>query len=77
MSKDTVEVGDVWVKDERRCYIRDVRLYPIEHGGSGVVFYLFLGKSDYVGLDYFLKHFTYLGRSKANIDDLFKTENEE
>lgn len=76
MSKNKPEVGDVWIKDGRRCHIRDVRLYPIEQGGGGVVFYVFLGRSDYVGIDYFLKHFTYLGKSKANINDLFEVEDD-
>lgn len=76
MSKDTPEVGDVW-----------------KANSSGIVFYLSSidvrdkkmmfsmaqdGRTKRILVDnYFLMENTYLGKSKANIDDLFKTENEE
>jgi len=76
MSKDTPEVGDVWQSVE-----------------SGVIFILTAKDKYFDNMWHSMandgrtriievyKHFfetsRYLGKSKANIDDLFKTENEE
>lgn len=86
MSKDKVEIGDVW----RNNRFGDL-LYITEVGTN---FIDFIGYSPYnKDNPYFVNHFsnvrnderytrftefyTYLGKSKANINDLFKTENEE
>ena len=76
MSKDTPEVGDVWELANGsifhyKYYILEVRVW-----------------SDYIEVlsnsmvktqknRNFFKNCIYLGKSKANINDLFKTENEE
>ena len=71
MSKDTPEVGDVWERDGIKNHITDVESYK----EGGTVFYTTGFKSNFVSIEFFIKHFTYLGKSKANINDLFKTEN--
>lgn len=80
MSKDTPQVGDVWKA------INGDLIYIIETGKN---FIDFLGFSEDDGnyfknffyneerFTLFTKYHEYLGKSKANIDDLFKTENEE
>ena len=80
MSKDKPEVGDVWIDEcNRKILVADV--YDLINNGY----------AECIAIDVFhpeiLKHFlipfdefqflNYLGKSKANIDDLFKTENEE
>lgn len=90
MSKDTPEVGDVWIhkKQGRPMYITDV-------GGNYISFLsytideltlrkwknfytnTFCGLHDDERYTRFTEIYKYLGKSKANINDLFKTENEE
>lgn len=81
MSKDKMpEVGDVWIDGyNRKILVTDV--YDLINNGY----------AECIAIDIFrpkiLKHFlipfdefqflNYLGESKANINDLFKTENEE
>lgn len=75
MSKDTPEVGDVW--EEKDLKIKYIFLDVTKHGSF--VFAEYSRKTHDVGFidteDY--KTLTYLGKSKAKIDNLFKTENEE
>lgn len=74
MSKDTPEVGDVWE------YKNGVKVYVIMVDEETVESFTILGGSVWSGTfqkDKFTKYHTYLGKSKASIDDLFKTENEE
>lgn len=74
MSKDTPEAGDVWeYKDGIKVYITMVDEETVES-------FAILGGSVWGGSfrrDEFRKDHNYLGHSKANINDLFKTENEE
>ena len=68
MSKEP-EVGDVWQNKtgRLRVYITKVDVWGIIGiSSSGAV----VSKNMY-----HLGKYTYLGKSKANIDDLFKTEN--
>ena len=79
MSKDTPEVGDIYgnIGDRRLCRITYISPYGnvhyaycdeygnIKEGIDALV--MFKGKEFYI----------YLGKSKTNINDLFKTENEE
>ena len=71
MSKD-VEVGDVWQSTRRnaqKIYITHVmgRVYCItEQGVASARFFSDFGKDG---------TYRYLGKSKVNISDLFKTEN--
>jgi len=87
MSKDKPEVGDVWLykyeEFKTEYYISAIASYECPE------YYVFLlyknGNNQVVGCWWgkekwektLLQDFTYLGKSKANIDDLFRTENEE
>lgn len=72
MSKEP-EVRDIWkYKDGAKVYLimvdeETVESFTILCGGAW---------SGTFQKDEFIKNHTYLGKSKANIDDLFKTENE-
>lgn len=76
MSKDTPEVGDVYLRDFSFGKFKST-IHTIE---NGVVYSISKnGYKIYVCVDNsrdFYKNYDYLGKSKANIDDLFKTENE-
>ena len=84
MSKDrTPEKSDVWLIDSRKIVVKQIEdvsdffegvikdaLYCLEDYGHRIDTHWYHPKK--------LKaKGTYLGKSKANIDDLFKTENEE
>lgn len=75
MSKDiTPEVGDIWK------YKDGIKVHIIMVDEETVEAFAILGGSAWSGTfskDEFQKQHTYLGKSKANINDLFKTENEE
>ena len=72
MSKDTPEVGDIYLDTRYNLKFVVIKsrnnLYDIFT--ENLTAYLKFGKG-------FTEYSTYLGKSKANIDDLFKTENEE
>ena len=74
MSKDKPEVGDVFQSKEDT----DVRLYVTGINNVGLECLVSNNReiwdidSWYFDEDYY----TYLGKSKANLSDLFKTENE-
>ena len=80
MSKDTPEVGDVWI--DKKTYrkivfvmVSDYYCEYLEHNEK-----LCESFDDFrfiTGTNEWKKEKKYLGKSKANIDDLFKTENEE
>lgn len=77
MSKDTPEVGDVWINDRSkniRHLIVDVGILLIHTVSLGYKKHLIVNPYD---ADIFTREFTYLGKSTVNINDLFKTENEE
>lgn len=75
MSKEP-EVGDVWAENNNpklHYHISEVSgyiLYYVCNSGYGISTYS-------SSTERFIQECTYLGKSKANIDDLFKTENEE
>ena len=71
MSKDTPEVGDVWESINQKIVIivRDEDMFGCAVTNSQ-------NKIQWRHKGSFCEY-TYLGKSKANIDDLFKTENEE
>jgi len=74
MSKDTPEVGDVFQSNEDK----DVRLHITGKNNVGLEA-IVSNKKEVWDIDswYFDEdYYTYLGKSKANIDDLFKTEND-
>lgn len=75
MSKDTPEVGDVF----QSVVDPDIRIYIIDKYKSGYEI-LVSDKREVWDINewlYWKDDYTYLGKSKANINDLFKTENEE
>lgn len=78
MSKEhiTPEVGDVW---QYRYGLDKVHILSILSDRIRCVLLIdkrFVQQREYL-TERFLEDYRYLGKSKANIDDLFKTENEE
>lgn len=76
MSKDTPEVGDVW---EYRYGLDKYYVVAILSDRICTITLIdkrFVKQREYL-TEAFVEDFRYLGESKANIDDLFKTENEE
>lgn len=70
------EVGDVWIdKFKNRMFV----CYSDKTTTAfNIMFRFSKGLDKYtVFTKEFVKEYTYLGKSKANINDLFKTENEE
>lgn len=70
MSKDTPEIGDVFSYKHYKMYViavqKDIHcVFLVTDGWKYWVTQSFVGEYD-----------TYIGKSKANINDLFKTENE-
>ena len=78
MSKDTPEVGDVFQSKENK----DIRLHITgknEKNKAGLKA-IVSNRKEVWNVDFWYfdeEYYTYLGKSKASIDDLFKTENEE
>lgn len=73
MSKDKPEVGDVWeYEDGYRVHVFDTEemICALAMVKGGLCYEGFKERK-------FLERHKYLGKSKANINDLFKTENEE
>ena len=80
MSKDTPEVGDVWGNAFEKYYIEAIDI--LGEKNKKMVRTLKRVNDKYVVQrqyfqENFIEDYRYLGKSKANIDDLFKTENEE
>lgn len=81
MSKDTPEVGDVWIDKEtyaRMVFVNvnDFYYEYLEHWEKLCESFDVYRINDIKNTSW-KKGKKYLGKSKANIDDLFKTENEE
>ena len=83
MSKDTPEVGDIFARINK-TKVSNRRITSIHKccDGDCIVHLAYLDgdnriSEEVVFLSTMNKHYTYLGKNKANIDDLFKTENEE
>lgn len=71
MSKEVPEVGDVFSYKDYKIYVIDVQKD---------IHCTFLVTDDWkywTTQAYVFSEYTYLGKSKVCIDDLFKTENEE
>ena len=78
MSKDTPETGDVW-KDScgeqaHILYVGYIVVYVRKYWITNYEYHYEVCKLDY---NKFIRKWAYIGKSKANLDDLFKTENEE
>lgn len=75
MSKDKPEVGDVWVNkttgDKVQVKLSLTTIIYVWHKVGDTIYTYDFDR------DMFLKAFTYFGKSKANINDLFKTDDEE
>lgn len=78
MSKDTPEVGDVW-EDEWGYKVLILKTFInyseaiSENFAYRIIYNKGCAKKDYKDIS----RYDYIGKSKANIDDLFKTENEQ
>lgn len=76
MSREKPEVGDVWI-DNLSC---EKKRYHIIDCSSELVLTVKIGRGRlytqefYIGT--FLNEFTYIGKSKVNIDDLFEVQDD-
>lgn len=78
MSKDTPEVGDIWAFNSDNVKFIIINVLEWNQTDVEPVYQiLFLMKGwyfcEHMKIENF-KHCTYIDKSKANIDDLFKTE---
>lgn len=75
MSKEKPEVGDVWINIETKA-----KFVVLDFIKSSEDFVMFNQQTKCTKLldlrENLPRQFKYLGKSKANINDLFKTENE-
>ena len=71
----TPEVGDVWLHSSGCKYV--ITMIDIQHLNACSRIWEDGWCDKFWYNDAFTEYNTYLGKSKANIDDLFKTENEE
>lgn len=78
MSKDTPEVGDIWKdsygEEAHILWVGYIVVYVRKYGITNYEHHYEVCKLDY---DKFIRKWTYLGKSKATINDLFKTEDKE
>lgn len=77
MSKD-IEVGDVW---KRKKDNRLIRITSINYAFGVEPVYAYIWNNGYLDYSHILqaklkREYTYIGKSKYNIDVLFNTENE-
>ncbi len=77
MSKD-IEVGDVW---KRKKDNRLIRITSISYAFGVEPVYAYIWNNGYLDYSHILqtklkREYTYLGKSKCKVEDLFKTENE-
>lgn len=81
MSKDTPEVGDVWISEDKYSKIvficvNDYYYEYIQHWTKLTESFDIFRITNIKDVSW-KKGYKYLGNSKTTIDDLFKTENEE
>ena len=77
MSKDTPEVGDVWEDDSGYKVLILKTFISYSEAISENFFYRIIYNKGCAKKDYKdISSYDYIGKSKANINDLFKTENE-
>lgn len=77
MNKDKPEVGDVWVDEygekSHILWVGYIVVYIRKYWITNYEYHYEVCKLDY---DKFIRKWTYLGKSKINIDDIFKTNHE-
>lgn len=70
------EVGDVWEDSKGMVHIS--RIFTLSDDTRAIVFIYNINGTvleDSAREEHFIKMFTYLGKSKASINDLFKVQN--
>lgn len=75
MSADKPEVGDVW--GDQKGLVHISRIFTLSDDTRAIVFIDNINGTvheDSAREEHFIKMFTYLGKSKASINDLFQTE---
>lgn len=75
MSAEKPEVGDVWGDQEGLVHIS--RIFTLSDDTRAIVFIDNIYSTvceDSAREEHFIKMFTYLGKSKASVNDLFQTE---
>lgn len=78
MSKDIPEVGDVWKDDNGYKVLIFKTFMTYSEAVSENFAYRIIYNKGFAAYGYKdISNYNYLGKSKANIDDLFKTEDEE
>ncbi len=72
MSKEKPEVGDIWMRKNKRYFIRDIK-----HFRQPQILWIDENlDKDGEPLDIFLKLWKYSGKAKAKISDLFEVKND-
>lgn len=70
MSAEKPEVGDVWIRGKHKYHVRAIRDFRqpfVYYISDDLIF-------DYQPLNIFLQNWSFAGRSKAGIEDLFEVE---
>lgn len=76
MSKEKPEVGDVWIFAGKPMHVKEVEedgIYYLEEENTLSISAI---ETNYDTLDDFLDRSTYLGKSKANLNDLFEVKDD-
>lgn len=80
MSKDKPKAGDVWLNPDKQKFIV-INAWDWEEVKLEAVYQILYLKDNWYYCEYIKResfnYCYYLGKSKVNINDLFKTENEE
>lgn len=76
MNTEKIEVGDVWQNGDLILYIDRISK---DKKGKDIIYAYDMDKKGYIAgcwywMDVFVNNAKYLGKSKAGIEDLFKTE---
>lgn len=75
MSAEKPEVGDIWEDSKRMVHIN--RIFTLSDDTRAIVFIDNINstvREDSAREEHFIKMFTYLGKSKASVNDLFEVD---